>query len=104
MLKTAIIGKSFLLLPKRFISAVTSGRIMPSTTQSVILTNIPVSATESAVKESLKDLTTRKVELEPGCTLHFLNESSAHVAAQVIGGNFQYKVRIQSTLFIVALI
>lgn len=63
----------------------------PSTSTSVLLTRLPNTVVDSGLKDALKDLITRKVELEPGCSLHFVNECEAHVAAKAVEEKFSTK-------------
>ncbi len=75
------------------------GRDVPNTNQSVLLTNISGSTTESSLREALGTTPrVRKVELEPGCTLHFLNESEADFSAKLIGDKLNLKVDGETVL------
>ena len=54
----------------------------PSVKTSLLLRCLPPSATLADITESLKDISCRKVELEPGCTLHLKSHAEAHAASQ----------------------
>jgi hypothetical protein len=80
------------LVPEKYPPS-SQGRDAPNTNQSVILTNVSGSTTESSLREALGTTPRiRKVELEPGCTFHFLNESEADFSAKLIGDNLNLKV------------
>lgn len=53
----------------------------PSTKTTAILTNLHESVTLNGLQDSLKDVTMRKLELQPGCALHFVEESQAQAVA-----------------------
>ena len=59
----------------RYVSSQTNNGSVSKT--NIKLSNLPISANLSSLKESLKDLNLRRIELEPGCVLHFSNEAEA---------------------------
>ena len=59
----------------RYVSSQTNSGSVSKT--NIKLNNLPISSTLSSLKESLKDLNLRRIELEPGCVLHFSNEAEA---------------------------
>ena len=71
--------------PKVYLSRVkhiSSQRQSQSTIDTVSKTNIklnylPISATLTSLKSVLKDINLRRIEVEPGCVLHFCNEAEA---------------------------
>ena len=66
--------------------------LSPSQTTSVLLTNLPASVHETNLKLALKDIKCRKIEIEPGCSLHFLRESEAETCGQILTNKLQLKV------------
>lgn len=91
MLRSVISRTSFALTASRR-AAGTHFNANPSTSTSVLLTRLPSSVVDSGLKDALKDLITRKVELEPGCSLHFVNECEARVAAKAVEAKFSTQV------------
>ncbi len=65
----------------------------PSQTTSVLLTNLPSSVDEANLKLALKDIKCRKIEIEPGCSLHFLREAEAETCGQILVHKLQLKVK-----------
>ncbi len=63
----------------------------PSTKTTVLLTGLPDSITISSLQNSLKDVpNARKVELQPGCSIHYLEHEQAATAAYVLNkANYQ---------------
>jgi hypothetical protein len=61
-------------------------RLNPSTTTSVVLTNLPASLTESKLAKDVTPANLRKVLLQPGCSMFFNNEAEARVAAEYVKG------------------
>lgn len=64
----------------------------PSTTTSVLLTRLPTTVVENELKTALADVKCRKIELEPGCSLHFASECEAKIAAKSIETKFGTQV------------
>jgi len=96
MLRSVISRTSFALAGSRRAAGThLKGYSNPSTSTSVLLTRLPNSVVDTGLKDALKDLITRKVELEPGCSLHFVNECEAHVAAKAVEAKFSTKVQQQ---------
>ena len=69
-----------------------STHLNPSLTTSVLLSKLPSSVVETELKETLKPTNCRKVELEPGCSLHFINEYEASVAAKFVESKYSLEV------------
>lgn len=94
MLRSVISRTSFALAGSRRAAGThLKGYSNPSTSTSVLLTRLPNSVVDTGLKDALKDLITRKVELEPGCSLHFVNECEAQVAAKAVEAKFSTKVQ-----------
>lgn len=64
----------------------------PSATTSVILTKLSNATVESDLKEALASVDCRRIELEPGCSLHFISECEANVAAKFLKSNLKAEV------------
>lgn len=78
-----------------------SSQISPSTKTTIKLNSLPISSTITSLKDSLKDISLRKIEMEPGCVLHFCNEAQAEFCKLKLsklenGSNFD--CRISSTV------
>lgn len=56
----------------------------PSTKTTVILTNLHESVSLNSLQDSLKDVNMRKLELQPGCSLHFVEENQAQTVANFL--------------------
>ena len=66
---------------------------VPTKKTTVILRKVPSSVSQSTLREALETVSNcRKVELEPGCVLHFSNEVAAERTISQIKGNFQCDV------------
>ena len=70
----------------------------PSTTTTVLLSKLPPSIVEVQLQEALKSINCRRIQLEPGCSLHFMNEWEAELAAKSVGTAFKSDVRLTSSL------
>jgi len=64
----------------------------PSTATSVLLSRLPTNIVENELKTALADVKCRKIELEPGCSLHFASECEAKIAAKSIETKFGIQV------------
>lgn len=91
MLRTVISRSNSLLGVSRRLSAL-SAHQNPSTTTSVILSRLPSSIVQTKLQEGVAEVNSRKVELEPGCSLHFANETEARVAAETIRSKYNLEV------------
>jgi hypothetical protein len=69
----------------------------PSLKTSVLLHRIPPSLTQDLLKEKLKDIKIRKVELEPGCSIHVFNEAEAASVSSFISSSFNCETKVTST-------
>jgi hypothetical protein len=79
----------------RVVSAVRSchsQQIGPSTTTSVLLSNMPATVVQSELQEAIKSLNCRSVTLEPGCSLHFIDKGAAAASGELIS-KMGYTVR-----------
>lgn len=84
------LGVRTLLTRNASLSTVTTAG--PSTKTTVILTNLHESVTLTQLQDALKDVKQRKIELQPGCALHFVEQSQAETVAQYLSqknNNFQ---------------
>lgn len=64
----------------------------PSTTTTIQLRKLPSSLTETSLKTALGSLNYRKLELEPGCAIHLLNEAEADCGLTKIKQKFGCEV------------
>lgn len=69
----------------------------PSVKTSVLLHRIPPTLTQALLKEKLEDVKIRKVELEPGCSIHVLNEAEASSVSNFVTSSFNYETKVVST-------
>lgn len=94
MLRSIIKSKHLLTLPRRALSTVE-----PSTTTTVIIKSLSASATETSLKAALADVVTntRKVEMEPGCSIHVINEAQASYVSSIMASKFSYDGSVTST-------
>jgi small subunit ribosomal protein S5 len=72
----------------------------PSETTTVLLKNISPGTNESSLKAAIDAIETikyRKVEMEPGCSIHFSNEADATYANSLISSKYGYDGRISET-------
>lgn len=53
-------------------------------TNTVLLRNLPHTLTQESLTQLAKDIDHRKLEIQPGCTLHFLSESDAAKASKFL--------------------
>lgn len=58
----------------------------PSNKTTALLQRLPLSATQSILTEAVADLNCRRVEMEPGCAVHFVSEAQADHAAASLNG------------------
>jgi hypothetical protein len=58
----------------------------------VLLTNLPENITLPVLKEKLRDLDMKDVHLQPGCSLHFTDESKFLHASESLKGKYDLKV------------
>jgi hypothetical protein len=82
------VTKGNVLVSLRSLSTVTP--ISPKTT--VILDKLHDSATKNKLTELLKDLNHRRVLIEPGCSLHVINEAEAEVCGKILESSLDLKV------------
>jgi small subunit ribosomal protein S5 len=71
-----------------------------SETTTVLLKNISTATTESSLREAIDAVDTlkyRKVEMEPGCSIHFSNEADAMYANSLISSKYGYNGKISET-------
>jgi len=68
----------------------------PSTTTTIQLHRLPLSVTESSLQKDLLEVKSRKVQLEPGCAIHVLNEAEADFAAEQISAKLNCDCSIAS--------
>ena len=68
----------------------------PSPTTTVLLRNLAPNTTESSLKTAINGVSCRKVEIEPGCSIHTMNEAAASYIASVITSqeSFMNKVEV----------
>ena len=81
------------------VSSTKGGHVIPSTKTTLLIHKLPSSVTETGLRkilfEDMKDRedikNIRKVELEPGCSLHISNEAEAYFTSQLLSkeGVFQ---------------
>lgn len=64
----------------------------PSTKTSIILNELPRGIVEKDVKAVLKDIKYTSLDLEPGCSLHFLHKNDVDTSASFIKKNFKLDV------------
>lgn len=65
-----------------------------STKNSVLLRNLPVSTTLEKLSSAIGKLEVKSVQLQPGCSLHYLNADEAQAAVAVLSGNCTYQVQL----------
>jgi hypothetical protein len=65
-----------------------------SNKNAILVKNIPPSTTLGGLMEKLKDLDKKSVDLQPGCSLHFVEEADALRAADHLSSNLKVQVRI----------
>ena len=78
-----------------------SSQVSPSPKTTIKLNSLPISSTLASLKDSLNEINLRKIEMEPGCVLHFCNEAHAEFCKFKLseldkGSNFDS--RISSTV------
>jgi hypothetical protein len=69
----------------------------PSPTTTVLLQNVPSSATETSLRAALQGISFRKIEMEPGCALHLGNEAEAIYASSILHKKYNSVTNISST-------
>ena len=93
MLRSIIKSKwSLMAMPRRALSSVE-----PSTTTTLILKNLSAATTETSLKAAIGAIPTRKIELEPGCSVHVVNEAEATYVGSILASKYNYDCRIGST-------
>lgn len=66
---------------------------LPTNKTTVILRKIPSHVTQSSLQSALREIETcRKVELEPGCVIHFSNEASAERTSTLLKSKLNCEV------------
>ncbi|RYG60226.1 hypothetical protein EON64_19470 [archaeon] len=69
----------------RGLSSVSAKGYQPTKlTNTILLRNLPDTLEQESLAQLVKDIDHRKVELQPGCTLHFLNNDEATKASKVL--------------------
>jgi hypothetical protein len=94
MLRSIVKNRHVLLASKRSLSHIPSE---PSTTTTVILKNLSPLLTESSLKAAIAEIKCRKVEMEPGCSIHLKNEAQANYVSSLVKTKFGYEGHIAST-------
>ena len=68
---------------------------LPTKKTTVILRNLPNTITETKLRKELEKMQSiRKIDLEPGCMLHFNNEASADKVASILNSKLKLQVII----------
>ena len=90
MIRNLVPIRSLNLIRRSFVT----NSIGPSTTTCILLKGLNASTTEDSLKTALSGLpiTPRTIEIEPGCSLQFLNQCEADVSAGAIRSALKYKV------------
>lgn len=73
------------------------GATVPSPTTTVLLRDIPSSATETSLRASLQGINFRKVEMEPGCAIHLATEAEANYASSILQKKYGSITNVSST-------
>lgn len=61
---------------------------------SILLTSLPNTVTAAKLKESLKDIGKyNRLELQPGCSLHYVNYTDASIASRILMENAKLQVK-----------
>ena len=94
MLRSIIKSNHLLMASRRPLSLVAGE---PSLTTTVVLKNISPSTTETSLKAGLSEINFRKVEIEPGCSIHVRNEAEAMHVSSSIASKFNYEGAISGT-------
>lgn len=94
MLRSFVKSNHLLMASRRTLSSVAGE---PSTTTTVVLKNISPTTTETSLKAGLSEINFRKVEIEPGCSIHVRNEAEAMHISSSIASKFNYEGAISST-------
>ena len=94
MLRSILKNRHVLLASRRNLSHIA---VEPSATTTVILKNLSPLTTETSLKAALVDIKCRKVEMEPGCSIHVRNEAEANYVSSLVASKFQYDGQIAST-------
>lgn len=63
----------------------------------VLLQRLPVTATEGSIRDAVSDLNCRRVEIEPGCAIHFSSEVSAMKSQNIISSKFGCNTMMKAT-------
>ena len=94
MLRSIIKSRHLLTLPRR-----ASSTVEPSTTTTLIVKSLSATATETSLKAALAGVVTntRKVEMEPGCSIHVVNEAQASYITSTLASRFSYDCSVAST-------
>ena len=93
MLRSIIKSKhSLMTVSRRTVSSVE-----PSTTTTLILKNLSAATTETSLKAAIGAIPTRKIELEPGCSIHVVNEAEATYVSSILASKYNYDSRIAGT-------
>ena len=93
MLRSIFRSKSLLSLPRRTLSTKE-----PSGTTTAIIKNLSASSNETNLKLAILDtIKLRKLEVEPGCSIHLLNEAEATFVSSMVTTKFDYEGTISPT-------
>lgn len=87
------IVNSVLFQPAAAISGSSGVATAPSAKTTVLLRKLPHNVTETSLKASLETVPLRKVELQPGFTIHLKNPAAATKLARILQDKFQCKVK-----------
>lgn len=94
MLRSIVKNRHLVLASKRSVSHIATE---PSTTTTVILKNLSPSLTETSLKAAIAEINCRKIEMEPGCSIHVKNEAEANYVQSLVSSKFGYHGQIAST-------
>eukprot|EP01031_Cornospumella_fuschlensis_P044119 gene44119-53934_t len=82
----------------RSLSSVAAKGYQPTKlTNTLLLRNLPHTVTQESLAQLAKDINHRKIELQPGCTLHFLSSEEAAKASKVLKEKQKLEVSQVST-------
>lgn len=91
MIRNLVSFRSVNLIRRSFVTS----SIGPNTNTCLLLKGLSASTTEDSLRSALTGLPNppRIVEIEPGCSLQFLNQCEADVSASAIKSTLGFKVR-----------
>ncbi len=68
----------------------------PSEKTTILLRKLPIQSTDSSLREALKEVKFRKMEIEPGCLIHVMNEAEALFSQDLLKSKFGATVSFSS--------